>query len=62
MKNIELCETCIFGRIMRKDNNIVGRTCELPMSIFLSRKHDPNEPDDKCSDFVKSGDECEFAD
>ena len=52
MKNIELCERCIYGRIIRKDNTIVGRTCELPLPVFLSRPHDKNEPDDKC--FIKA--------
>lgn len=54
MKNIELCERCIYGRIIRKDNDIVGRTCELPLPVFLSRQHDKNEPDDKCSNFKKA--------
>ena len=52
MKNIELCERCYYGRIIRKDNAIFGRTCGLPLSVFLSRQHDKNEPDDECSDFV----------
>ena len=52
MKNIDLCERCYYGRIIRKDNAIIGRTCELPLSVFLSRQHDKNEPDDECSDFV----------
>lgn len=54
MKNIELCEHCIYGRIIRENNVIVGRTCELPLSAFLSRPHDKNEPDNECSDFIKS--------
>jgi hypothetical protein len=57
MKNIELCEHCIYGRTVKKDNAVIGRTCELPISAFLSNKHDKNEPDDECSDFVKS-DKC----
>ena len=54
MKNIKLCMACDYGRIIVKDDVIVGRSCELPMSVFLSRPHNKHESDDECSDFRQS--------
>lgn len=43
MKDIELCSKCVYGRIIVKDNQIYGRTCEFPVSKFIQNN---------CYDFI----------
>ena len=58
MKNIELCKKCFYGRIWETtDGEVVGRSCELPPSIFINNNSKglyKNDTDNSCYDFVEN--------
>ncbi len=56
MKNIELCMKCTYGRLIHdtETNEIIGRSCELPMTVFIDHNEKglyKNETDDSCYDY-----------
>ncbi len=54
MKKFDLCKNCSYCKIIIRNDMIAGYSCKLPITDFRERKPDLNEPDDKCSNFIKT--------
>lgn len=60
IKNIDLCMRCIYCSIItNQSGEILGRSCEVPLSKFLENNKSglyQNDTDNTCYDFINKND------
>ena len=50
----DICKDCYYCSILRTDGNIVGTSCEFPISVFLEQREAGlynKDTEDSCYDF-----------